>query len=136
MACCLPRSQHPIKNSKIPRGLPSTFDPRGQGILAPIRDQGWCPTSWAISTADVASDRWTKMSKSNQQPVTLAPQDLVCHTRGQRGCAGGHTDRAWKYLTKRGQVPGSSSNTEEEGQEPVRRRSSRRAFNFLAYTYC
>ncbi|GLH09995.1 Cathepsin L-like proteinase [Gryllus bimaculatus] len=76
--------------------IPSHFDARRrwQGRITPVRDQGWCGASWALSTAAVASDRFAIMSAGEEHPA-LAPMHLLaCNTRGQRGCGGGYLDRA------------------------------------------
>lgn len=50
---------YPLRPVYDPNKLPRRFDARQQwtGQLAPIQDQGWCGSSWAISTAAVASDK-------------------------------------------------------------------------------
>lgn len=42
-----------------PSTLPKNFDAEQKWpqYISPIQDQGWCGSSWAISTAAVASDR-------------------------------------------------------------------------------
>lgn len=42
-----------------PSTLPKNFDAEQKwpNYISPIQDQGWCGSSWAISTAAVASDR-------------------------------------------------------------------------------
>lgn len=85
--------------------LPDTFDSRQRwpSLLSGIQDQGWCSSSWAMSTASVASDR---LSLSTGRRVSLSPQSLVsCDTRGQAGCKGGHLDQAWNFLRKYGVLP-------------------------------
>lgn len=43
-----------------PKTLPKNFDAEQKwpNYISPIQDQGWCGSSWAISTAAVASDRY------------------------------------------------------------------------------
>lgn len=50
---------NPIKRNYDPAVLPREFDSRDAwpGFITGIQDQGWCGSSWAISTAAVASDR-------------------------------------------------------------------------------
>ncbi|XP_033118686.1 uncharacterized peptidase C1-like protein F26E4.3 isoform X2 [Anneissia japonica] len=86
--------------------VPDTFDAREKwpGYLEQIMDQGNCGSSWAFSTAAVASDRLAIQSMGNMK-VILSPQHLLsCNTRRQRGCDGGYTDRAWYFLRKKGIV--------------------------------
>lgn len=58
-------------------------------------------SSWAVSTASVASDRYGIKSKG---VVDLASQQLLSCVRQKQGCTGGHLDNAWRYLNKFGWV--------------------------------
>lgn len=85
--------------------LPIHFDARinWTSWIHPVRDQKNCASSWAFSTVDVAADRLAIESEgllTNQ----LSPQHLVsCNTgRGQRGCRGGSTEKAWWFVKRRG----------------------------------
>ncbi|XP_076297531.1 putative peptidase C1-like protein F26E4.3 [Lasioglossum baleicum] len=103
------RSVH--KMYSVPRiyesqSLPRQFDARSRWphYISAVKDQGWCGASWAISSADVASDRFSIMSMGVED-VELSPQHLLsCNNRGQRGCDGGHLDRAWMFMRKFGLV--------------------------------
>lgn len=48
---------HPIYD---PKSMPLSFNAMEywNGKLTQIRDQGWCGASWAITTADIASDKY------------------------------------------------------------------------------
>lgn len=48
-----------IKRIYDPAKLPKSFEAENKwpAFLSTIRDQGWCGSSWAISTTAVASDR-------------------------------------------------------------------------------
>lgn len=50
---------NPVKRYYDPAALPREFDSatRWPRYIGGIQDQGWCGSSWAISTAAVASDR-------------------------------------------------------------------------------
>lgn len=75
----------------------------GKYISPPI-DQGWCGASWAISTVQVASDRYSIMSKGLISDL-LSPQHLLsCNNHNQQGCDGGHLTRAWTWIRKFGWV--------------------------------
>lgn len=50
-------SLHPIYDSKRMARSFNALE-NWPNKMAPIRDQGWCGASWAITTADVASDRY------------------------------------------------------------------------------
>ncbi len=79
--------------------VPQTFNSLEQwpSLITGIRDQGWCASSWAVSTATVASDRFSIKSKG-QELVDLAPQHILSCVRRQQGCHGGHLDTAWNYF--------------------------------------
>lgn len=87
-----------------PDELPDEFDSRirWSSNITPVHDQGWCAASWAISTVDVASDRFAIMSKGTEK-VQLSAQHLIsCNNRGQLACNGGYLDRAWLFMRKFG----------------------------------
>jgi len=85
-------------SSKI-ESIPTRFNAvdHWPNLIGEIRDQGWCGSSWAVSTASVASDRFAVQSKG-KETVTLAPQQLLSCVRKQQGCTGGHLDQAWNYI--------------------------------------
>lgn len=51
---------NPVRRIYDPRALPREFDceETWPGYISGIQDQKWCGSSWAISTAAVASDRF------------------------------------------------------------------------------
>lgn len=83
--------------------LPREFDSvkHWPGLVTGIHDQGWCGSSWAVSTSSVASDRFGIQTKG-KEAVELAPQQLLSCVRRQTGCSGGHLDWAWNYIRKIG----------------------------------
>lgn len=111
--------------------LPESFDARLKwpGKLQPIKDQGDCASSWAVSTAAVASDRLAIESDGAMTEELSAQHMLSCDTDGQDGCTGGKVDRAWFFLRKFGVVtdacyPYNSGTTrvKDACQLPVRQR--------------
>lgn len=95
---------NPVRRIYDPDSLPREFDARLKWPrdISGIRDQGWCGASWAISTVDVASDRFALMSKGSED-IDLSAQHLIsCNNRGQQGCSGGYLDRAWLFMRKYG----------------------------------
>lgn len=86
--------------------IPRSFDARNKwyGLIEGVRDQGWCGSSWALSTVSVASDRFAVMSQGHEKVQLSAQHLLACNNRGQRACQGGHLDRAWLFLRKYGSV--------------------------------
>ncbi|CAO1329683.1 unnamed protein product [Diamesa hyperborea] len=85
--------------------LPNSFNSleNWPGLISEVRDQGWCGSSWAVSTASVASDRFSVKSKG-QEMVEIAPQQLLSCAKRQQGCNGGHLDIAWNYFRRWGGV--------------------------------
>lgn len=87
--------------------LPDEFDSRirWSGLVHAVRDQGDCASSWAFSTAAVASDRLSIQSRGVDK-VEVSPQDLMSCLHGGRRvvCEGGHVDRAWRFLMNYGGV--------------------------------
>lgn len=94
-----------LTNKRNTEQLPRSFDARNEwpGLVSDTQDQGWCGSSWAVSTASVSSDRFAIQSKS-KEIVQLAPQQMLSCIRKQQGCHGGHLDVAWSYLRKTGAV--------------------------------
>ena len=60
-----------------------------------------CRSSWAVSTASVASDRFSVKSKGLEM-VDMASQQLLSCAKRQQGCTGGHLDIAWNYFRRWG----------------------------------
>ncbi|XP_043190072.1 uncharacterized peptidase C1-like protein F26E4.3 [Amphibalanus amphitrite] len=121
---------HPIVKVLHAVRLPAAFDARRRPGWAPlvggVADQGWCGGSWAVSTADVASDR---LSIQRGERVALSPQQLlncVTDTEGGGGCRGGRPDRAWNHLRHHG-VRSTLCVPYRSGQTGRRGRCDRRA---------
>ncbi|KAG5882215.1 hypothetical protein JTB14_024726 [Gonioctena quinquepunctata] len=97
---------NPVRRMYDPNALPRDFDSEEvwPGYISGIQDQGWCGSSWAISTAAVASDRYAIVSRG-KEAVKLSAQNLVsCDVKGQQSCSGGHLDRAWSFAKAYGLV--------------------------------
>ncbi|XP_066249121.1 tubulointerstitial nephritis antigen-like [Euwallacea similis] len=94
-----------VKRYYDPEALPRQFDSytRWPRYISGIQDQGWCGSSWAISTAAVASDRYGIISKGKEEVQLSAQNILSCLPRAQ-GCEGGRLDRAWTFVRKYGVV--------------------------------
>lgn len=97
---------NPVRRIYDPRSLPTEFDSDNSwpGALSRVQDQGWCGSSWAISTAAVASDRYGIISKGVEKVQLSAQHLLSCNERGQQSCHGGYLDRAWMFTRKFGLV--------------------------------
>lgn len=83
--------------------LPRSFNAveKWSNYISEVPDQGWCGSSWVLSTTSVASDRFAIQSQG-KEVVQLSPQNILSCTRRQQGCDGGHLDAAWRYLHKKG----------------------------------
>lgn len=105
-----------------PRELPAEFDARQKWpeYIHPVRDQGDCGSSWAVSTTTISADRLAIISDGRINR-TVSPQQLLsCNQHRQKGCEGGYLDRAWWYIRKLGVVseecyPYVSGQTREPG---------------------
>ncbi|XP_022089071.1 uncharacterized peptidase C1-like protein F26E4.3 [Acanthaster planci] len=86
--------------------LPENFDSRQKwpDWIEGVMDQGDCGSSWAVSTIAVASDRLAIQSMGHMRAPLSTQNLLSCNSRGQRGCDGGHLDRAWNYMRRYGVV--------------------------------
>ncbi|XP_013080428.2 uncharacterized peptidase C1-like protein F26E4.3 [Biomphalaria glabrata] len=86
--------------------LPEAFDARQKwpNMLSQITDQGNCASSWAHSTAALASDRLNIQSDGALNDVLSTQHLLSCNSDDQYACAGGSLDRAWWFLRKNGVV--------------------------------
>ncbi|XP_048518010.1 tubulointerstitial nephritis antigen-like [Dendroctonus ponderosae] len=96
---------NPVKRYYDPAMLPTHFDSASEWprYVTGIQDQEWCGSSWAISTAAVASDRYGIISKGREEVQLSAQNILSCITR-PTGCEGGRLDRAWTFVRKYGVV--------------------------------
>ncbi|CAI9732236.1 peptidase C1 [Octopus vulgaris] len=86
--------------------LPESFDSRQRwpGLISDIRDQGDCGSSWALSTAAIASDRLA-IGSNGRIVKTLSPQHLLsCVGGSNNSCEGGNIDQAWGFLRRYGGV--------------------------------
>ncbi|XP_045625738.1 uncharacterized peptidase C1-like protein F26E4.3 [Procambarus clarkii] len=98
-----PITLHP-EVSRIPKHFDPRNEPKWQGRLSDVRDQGWCGSSWAFSTLAVTQDRISIIAKG-MKSIQLSPQNLLsCAKLGQQACEGGYIDRAWNYLRRTGVV--------------------------------
>ncbi|KAK4885881.1 hypothetical protein RN001_002152 [Aquatica leii] len=100
------RKMNPVRRIYDPSSFPKQFDAnqKWRGYLSPIQDQGWCGSSWALSTTATASDRFAIQSQGLER-VQLSSQNLLsCNNRGQQSCNGGYLDKAWLFLRKYGLV--------------------------------
>lgn len=87
-----------IHLSYSPSSLPPEFSSLSTwpGLVTPVPDQGWCSSSWAVSSASVAGDR-AGISAGKQ--LLLSPAALLpCPAR----CEAGQVGHAWHAIRKHG----------------------------------
>nr|XP_027232943.1 tubulointerstitial nephritis antigen-like [Penaeus vannamei] len=76
-------------------------------VLARDRPSGLAGVRDVVNCGFVRRTVYSRLSIESfgNETVRLSPQHLLsCSRRGQRGCEGGHVDRAWQYLRKVGVV--------------------------------
>jgi len=104
------KDKTPAFTPKIQASLPATFDSRTQWPQCPsishIRDQGNCGGCWAVSAAEVATDR-TCIHSNGAFDVELSAEDILsCCTYCGSGCGGGYPISAMQFWQESGVVTG------------------------------
>ena len=81
-------------------GAPDSWNWIDQGVLGPIKDQGYCGSCWAFSTMGNIEALNTMKTK---EYIALSEQQLVdCDTEYDMGCDGGLMEYAFQYLIDNG----------------------------------
>jgi cathepsin B len=101
----------PEKNIVPLEDIPESFDPREEWgeqcpCLKHVRDQSNCGSCWAISVAEVITDRICIASKGESQDVISAQDVTSCCTSCGQGWNGGWPSAAMGYWEKTGVVTG------------------------------
>jgi len=108
-----------VKKVAVTRALPTSFESSSKWTNCPsithIRDQANCGSCWAVSAAEVASDRTCIGTGKN---VMLSAEDVMscCSWCGQ-GCEGGYPIDAQAYFSYSGYVTGGDYGT-RQGCQP------------------
>ena len=85
-------------NSK--NDAPESWNWMDQGVLGPVKDQGFCGSCWAFST--IGNIEALNTMKTGEL-VQLSEQQLVdCDTEVDEGCNGGFMEYAFQYLMEKG----------------------------------
>jgi len=102
----------PVENAVPKDTLPSTFDAREKwpkcSSLKEIRDQSTCGSCWAVSSAEVATDRHCIASNGHNTPEVSSEDLLECCTACGYGCQGGWPIKAMQYWQTTGIVTGGN----------------------------
>ncbi|RCN47329.1 papain family cysteine protease [Ancylostoma caninum] len=98
----------------VDRKLPESFNPLGDNyfpyckdIILHIRDQSRCGSCWAVSAAEVMSDRLCVQSKGRIKHQ-LSDTDILacCGEYCGKGCRGGWPIKAWEWVMENGVCTG------------------------------
>eukprot|EP00358_Blepharisma_japonicum_P003115 CAMPEP_0202946166 /NCGR_PEP_ID=MMETSP1395-20130829/8792_1 /ASSEMBLY_ACC=CAM_ASM_000871 /TAXON_ID=5961 /ORGANISM="Blepharisma japonicum, Strain Stock R1072" /LENGTH=312 /DNA_ID=CAMNT_0049646609 /DNA_START=28 /DNA_END=963 /DNA_ORIENTATION=- len=94
-------SDHPEYSSSESLKLPTSVDWRQQGAVTVVQNQGRCSCAYAFATTGAVEGAWKIF---NGTLVQLSEQEIIDCSRnfGNRGCEGGTTDGAYKYMIKNG----------------------------------
>lgn len=105
----------PEYSPKVMANLPATFDSRTQWpkckSIAHIRDQGNCGSCWAVSAAEVATDRTCIHGNAAFDNLLSAEQIMSCCSACGYGCGGGYPISAMQYWQTTGVVTGGDYGT-------------------------
>jgi len=105
----------PLKTNEPIKDMPAEFDARKQwqncSTISEIRDQSACGSCWAISAAEVMSDRQC-VHKSEAFHYSASDIMSCCHLCG-RGCNGGIPYMAMMHWKMFGVVSGGQFNSSE-----------------------
>jgi len=93
------------------KALPDTFDSRENWPVCSkqigfIRDQASCGSCWAVSSAEVMTDRTCIKSNGTLAPYISDEDILSCCITCGFGCSGGYPLQAFKFWTMTGVVTG------------------------------
>jgi len=97
-------------DAKAVAATPATFDARQKWPQCTsinfIRDQAACGSCWAISSAEVATDRTCIGSNGANQPYLSGEQLMTCCSFCGDGCQGGYPIEAMRFWQTVGLVTG------------------------------
>jgi len=101
-----------VEDVVVKANLPATFDARQKwsqcNSLNEIRDQATCGSCWAVSSAEVATDRHCISSNGHNTPEISGEDLLECCISCGFGCEGGYPIKAMQYWQNTGIVTGGN----------------------------
>ncbi|KAK6731317.1 hypothetical protein RB195_007656 [Necator americanus] len=99
------------KEVELDEEPPERFDARDKWpdcvSIGTIRDQSFCGSCWAVSAAEVMSDRLCIQS-GGRIKLELSDTDILacCGFQCGSGCEGGYPLQAWRYVMEKGVCTG------------------------------
>ncbi|XP_052865074.1 cathepsin O-like [Anopheles cruzii] len=84
---------------ELPSNLPLAVDWREKGVIVPVKNQGSCGASWAISVVDTIAAMVAIKRNDRQAAVDLCHEQVIrCAANGNNGCTGGDPCRLLEWL--------------------------------------
>jgi len=93
-----PRPSDRVLKPKQNTSLPSSFDWRDHGAVTAVKNQGDCGSCWAFSATENIESMWILSNHSNNDTLSLSPQQIVDCDEWVFGCEGGETTSAFNYV--------------------------------------
>ena len=90
-----------VFNNEKPLTIPVSVDWRSKGIITPVRNQENCACGWAFAAVGAVEAVW---ALAGHKLVELSEQQLIdcSSTQGNKGCNGGSSSNAFKYIQANG----------------------------------
>jgi len=97
-----PRSADQVLKPKANVQLPATFDWRDHGAVTAVKNQEDCGSCWAFSATENIESMWILANRSNNETLSLSPQQIVDCDDWVLGCEGGQSTSAFNYVIDAG----------------------------------
>jgi len=99
--------KHVLPTADLPHDLPDSVDWRDEGIVTPVKNQGYCGSCWTFAATEalesaVARDTGYLFTLSEQEFVSCVPNPDECGGTG--GCSGATMELAFDYAMENGLV--------------------------------
>jgi len=96
------KPQRKDDNAKVAVPLtsaPSSYDWRDNGVVTPVKNQGYCGSCWAFSAVETIESAW---ALAGNTLTTFSEQQVVSCDTTDAGCNGGNTPTAYAYIESAG----------------------------------
>lgn len=102
------REQDETRIRRNLKALPDHVDWRDQGVITPVKNQGWCGSCWAFASVETLESQWAiktgiLQELSEQFVLDCTPNPDQCGGTG--GCSGGTASLAYDRLVEIGGIP-------------------------------